>query len=230
MKKPAALVGVCAIATLVAACGGNGIVEPTATSGAIVIGSGRFVTESRRAEGFTAIAVAAGRVVVTRGSVESLEITAEDNILPLIESTVINGRLTLGLRSGSGATNVHGVEYRITMRDLREIHAGGASRIDANGIEASHLIVNLSGASTFSGSGSVNRMDLNLSGASRVQAPELTAHTATAMLSGASVALVRVTDSLVVHASGASVVEFLGDPAVEAETSGGSIVRRAGSR
>ena len=69
---------------------------------------------------------------------------------------------------------------------------------------------------------------IDLSGASRVTAPSLRAREVDATLSGASVALVRAVDALVVRASGASLLEYLGDPRVQLETSGGSAVRRAG--
>ena len=45
---------------------------------------------------------------------------------------------------------------------------------------------------------------------------------------GASTALLRVLESLIGSASGASLLEFLGDPFVEVQTSGASLVRRAG--
>jgi hypothetical protein len=48
-----------------------------------------------------------------------------------------------------------------------------------------------------------------------------------AVLSAASAATLRVSESLVVNASGASVLEYFGDPVVQAETSGNSIVRRS---
>jgi hypothetical protein len=61
-----------------------------------------------------------------------------------------------------------------------------------------------------------------------VDAPGLTARFADATLSGASVARLRVVDALVVYASGASRLEFFGDPTVRADTSGASFVSRVG--
>jgi hypothetical protein len=40
---------------------------------------------------------------------------------------------------------------------------------------------------------------------------------------------VKVVDTLTVRASGASVFEYLGDPVVQADASGASVVRRVGS-
>jgi putative autotransporter adhesin-like protein len=230
MRTAAAIIGASLVVAVATGCGDSHVLEPTAPSPAILIGSQRFVTESRLVQGFTSIAVeAGGRAVIRQSGDESLEITAEDNIIPLVESRVVNGRLTLGFRTGSGSMRTHGVVYRIGVRALRDVNGSGGSQIELDGFEAPHFSVSLAGGCVLNGSGSVERLDVELSGASRIHAPELKSRIANARLSGASVALFRVSESLVVSASGASVLEFLGDPAVQSETSGASIVRRAGS-
>lgn len=115
-----------------------------------------------------------------------------------------------------------------SVRELRGIEASGASRVDADGLQGGTLRITVSGASQFSGSGSVDRLDVDLSGASRMTAAALTARTATVRLAGASAALFRVLESLTGSADGASLLEYLGDPAVQVSTSGASFVRRAG--
>ena len=202
----------------------------TSPSG-ILVGSGRLITEERPVNGFTSIAVSgAVRAVVTVGGTESLQITAEDNIAPVVEAVVAGGRLTIGILPGTpGISSSLGVECRIGARTIRDIEMSAASRIEVDGIDAPELWIRLSGAASFSGSGSVERLRMDLSGASRFTAPTLRAGAADSTLSGASIALVRVVDALTVHASGASVFEYLGDPAVQTEASGASVVRRVGS-
>jgi hypothetical protein len=198
---------------------------------AILVGSGRLITEDRPVNGFTSIAVSgAVRAVVTVGGAESLQITAEDNIAPVVEAVVAAGRLTIGIRPGTpGIRSSLGVVCRIGARTVRDIEMSAAGRIEVDGIEASELGIRLSGAASFSGSGSVERLRMDLSGASRFTAPLLRARAADSTLGGASSALVRVVDALTVHASGASVFEYLGDPAVQTDASGASVVRRVGS-
>ena len=198
---------------------------------AILVGSGRLIIEERPVNGFTSIAVSgAVRAVVTVGGAESLQITAEDNIAPVVETVVAGGRLTIGIRSGTpGISSSLGVVCRIGARTIRDIEMSAASRIEVDGIDAPELSIRLSGAASFSGSGAVERLRMDLSGASRFTAPSLRARAADSTLSGASVALVRVVDTLTVHASGASVFEYLGDPAVQSDASGASVVQRVGS-
>src|SRR5687767_8419257 len=62
----------------------------------VITGSGRVTSETRAVSGITAIALEGlGEVVVQQGATEGLIIEAEDNLLPLITSTVENGTLRL---------------------------------------------------------------------------------------------------------------------------------------
>jgi hypothetical protein len=234
MRKHPTVIALTLFAAAAAACGESYDYIPTSpttptTPSAAIVGSGRFVTESRAVAGFNAVAVAAGgRAIVTQGAADSLQITAEDNILPFIESTVAAGRLSLRINGQGNSISSHGVTYRITVRDIRELIGSAGSTIEAAAIETEQLVVNLSAGSTFSGTGLARRFDLSLSAGSRVDAPALTSRDAVATLSAGSTALVRVTDSLSVTASSGSVFEYFGTPTVNAETSSASCVRRAG--
>lgn len=227
MMKRAAWCVLLAVAT---ACGGeHGAFYSTAPTPSGVVGSGRMVSESRAVQGFHTVVVGGAiQAVVTFGADERLEITAEDNLLGLLETVVADGRLTVGWRPGTGSVSSHGVVCRIGARGLRGVVATGASRVEVAGIDARDFAIDLSGASSFAGSGAVERLRLDVTGASRVDAPELSARSANAMLSGASVVRLRVAEALVVNASGASLLEYYGDPGVQADTSGGSVVRRVG--
>ena len=194
-----------------------------------VVGSGSLVTESRPVEGFDAVEVsAAAHLIVERTGVESLDVTAEGNLLPLVRSEVRNGRLILGLEPHVGVTGSQGVLFRLTVRELAEVEASGASRVEIRGVDAPELALRFSGASSVSARGHVERTRVDLVGASHCEAPELKSRVLRANVSGASYALVRASDTLAVNASGASVLEYLGDPHLEATVSGGSLVRRVG--
>ena len=225
MKTPALRSATLGVAlALVSACGGS-----HQNVCATVVGSGRLATESRPVQGFAAVSVsAAGHLIVEQTGVESLEITAEDNVLPLVRSEVRNGRLVLGFGPDASVTATREVLFRLTVRDLTEIEASGASRVEVRGADTPSFTLRVSGASEVSATGIADHVRLDLSGASRCRAPDLRTREATAHLSGASYARVRASDSLVVNASGASVVEYLGDPVLVANVSGGSFVRRAG--
>jgi len=195
----------------------------------VVPGSGRLVTEVRPVDGFSIVAVSdAARLIVEQTGVESLQITAEDNVLPLLQSEVRNGRLSLGLVPGSDVIPTRQIEYRLTVRRLDGVEASGASRVEFAGVDGEQLAFHLSGASSATASGSLRGLELHLSGASWVQAPDLRSRLVAASLSGVSYGLVRVSGRLDASLSGASTLEYLGAPVVVSSVSGGSVVRRVG--
>jgi Putative auto-transporter adhesin, head GIN domain len=231
MRRLKAVAGGLLALMLASGCGRTSLTAPTGvdTPSSGTVGSGRLQTESRPVQSFTAVDVGGGgHARIEQTGIESLQITADDNILPLVDAVVTNGRLILSLKPGVRLARHSPIEYHITLGDLTRVDASGASRIDLPNVDSPRLTVSLSGASSCVASGSVQWLEVDLSGASRFEAAALSTRNTHANLSGASYALIRVADSLVAAVSGASVLEFLGDPAVQAEASGQSIVRRAG--
>ena len=227
MPRRSLVAGVALLAGLAAACTEyHGIpIGPEPNT----VGSGRFISESRPVQSVTRVVASAGlRVRVTPSAGASLDITAEDNILPLVDSTERDGTLTLSWKAGAGGISAHGVEIRVGTSGLRGVDASSGSQIDVSGIAGNDFSVQLSGGAQWTGAGSVERLDLNASGGSRITAPTLTAQTVAAKLSGGSSAFVRVVRSLAATVSGGSLLEFLGDPVVDANVADASIVRRVG--
>lgn len=104
----------------------------------------------------------------------------------------------------------------------------GASSIDG-GITATNFDATVSGASSIALSGSADALVLDLSGASHAELSEFEATTAGIELSGASNALVNVSDVIdPAVASGASTLLYLGDPELRnVNTTGASSVKMA---
>jgi hypothetical protein len=197
---------------------------------AVITGSGRVVSESRPVSGFSAIAVSLpARVVIVQSGTESLSVTAEDNILPLVQTEVVGGRLVIGLASPASISATRGILVEVQARAIAAVDADDASRVEFGGLQADRLSVHASGASEVMGSGAARELRLDVSGAVRCQLAGIATRTASATVSGTSYALLRVADSLVATASGLSVVEYYGDPVVVSNVSGVSAVRRLGS-
>jgi hypothetical protein len=196
----------------------------------MIVGSGRVVTESRPVAGFSTISVsAAARVVIVQSDIESLSVTAEDNILPRVRTEVVGGRLVIDLAPGTSLSTTRGIVFEVSARTLTAIDATGATRVEVASLEADALSLRVAGASQITGSGTARELRLDLSGAVQCQLDGLVSRSAVAIVSGTSYARLRVADSLGATASGSSVVEYYGDPVVVANVSGTSAVRRLGS-
>jgi hypothetical protein len=200
--------------------------RPTMT----VIGSGRLVSETWPVGGFSAVSISdAGHLVIEHTGHESLQVTAEDNILPLLQAEVRAGRLVIGARPGTRIKKTCEIRYRLTVRELSDIEASGASLVEVFDVNTERLQLVLSGASIAEVAGIAGSQLLEISGASLLLARGLQSREVVVSVSGASYAGLRVKDLLSGSVSGASTVEYVGDPLLSLSVSSSSVVRRMGS-
>jgi hypothetical protein len=123
----------------------------------------------------------------------------------------------------SGASNST-IEGFAELNDL-DIHLSGASTCQLD-VDALRVDAVLSGASYLYMSGIGDEIHADLSGASVLKAFSYPVTHATVQASGASDSHVMVSNHLDARASGASVIIYRGNPAVDSETSGSSTVRK----
>lgn len=223
MRRNAGSSCVVAFLLLIAGCDHEVTSVPTR-----VVGSGVVATESRAVTPFRSLTVIGPfQVRLYPGAAGPIEITAEDNVRPLVRTEVRGDRLHLFLLDG-GLTTTHGIRVRIASAELREVEGSGAAQIEVDGLAVEWLETRLSGASSLVVSGRADQHELYLSGASRCWARHLQSRRVTADLSGASTGLVAVSELLSVRANGASTLEYIGEPVLTLDVSGTSVVRRVG--
>ena len=131
------------LALVSAVCGVAGLAS------AEVIGSGHVVSETRAVSGFHGVVLeGSGDVVVTQGDTEGLVIDAEDNILPLIESTVgADSILHLGMKPHAGSVSTHKpVLYKLAVKTLDKMAVAGSGGIRAASLSSGHLQIDLPGS------------------------------------------------------------------------------------
>jgi hypothetical protein len=200
--------------------------------------------DTRAVSRFSAIELRGiGRVVLTRGEQEGVTIEAEDNLLPEISSTVNDDTLVLELQNG---TATKPIIYRVTARQVTALSSRGAGDIEAPGLSLARLLTRqdgtgtirldqltaqelestLSGAGGLEASGTVTTLKVTITGAGKLNGRELVARDAELSLTGAGDAVVRVSNTLRVRASGAGKVEYIGNPRVDSDVTGASTVRR----
>lgn len=179
-----------------------------------VVGSGNVKTETRNVSGFSGVSLSgAGALNIAQTGSESLSITAEDNILPLITTQVVNNKLEIGYQSGTTFQPSKPVIFNLTVKTLDALDISGAGNVTATGITATALTINLSGAGNISISGTAQSQDVSLSGAGSYSARDLTSQNATVHLSGVGKATVTVSGTLDATVSGAGNVTYYGNPA-----------------
>jgi hypothetical protein len=216
-------------------------------------GSGNVVTETREVEDFHAIDLDyPAQVSVTQGKSVSVEIEADDNLLPGLQTRVRNGTLEIFYESESGdwVNPSKTVKIMIVVKDLDlvDIHnagdinlegiasdalrmdVSGAGNLELNDIDVKDLSVDLSGAGNVVASGSADDFNLSISGFGNFNGKDLHSKTANVNMSGAGSATVWVDDELDASISGAGSVNYYGSPEVSKRVSGVGSVSRSGDK
>jgi hypothetical protein len=195
------------LAGLLVAC--NGEVGPVN----VVQGSGNVITETREVSDFTTVALnGVGRLVIEQTGSESLTITADDNVLPLIETTVRDGKLIISIQERTTFTNVPELTYNVTVNTIDALELNGAGNVETIDLNGEEWRVTLSGGGNITASGIVDRQIININGAGAYNAAELQSREATIQHNGAGMAVVQVSDALDVTINGVGTVEYIGDP------------------
>jgi hypothetical protein len=190
-------------------------------------GSGRTAVETRSVDGFSEVSVGGGALLVLKQTgQESLRVEVDDNLLPLVETELRDGRLSLGFKPGSGVTTARGLRFELTARELRAIAASGGARVEATGIDTPALRVDVSGGGQVRAAGQAAHQEVTASGGGQYDGAHLATRTARVDVSGGGWAVVDVADELDASASGGGWVEYGGNPRLSEETSGGGAVRR----
>lgn len=176
-----------------------------------VVGSGVTKTEKRPITSFTSIdASGAFDIEIACQKEPSLEIEGDDNLLPLIKTAVSGNTLTIKPEKNFSVKKP--IRIRITVSNIDDISSSGATSFHVTDVKNEKMKINASGASSFDISGETAALDMELSGASKVEAERLRAARVKITLSGAGKANVFASEELDATVSGAGIVTYAGDP------------------
>ena len=178
---------------------------------------------------------------------ESIEIEANENLHQHIVVEKVGGVLKIGLEHNINVKGSATLNAYVTTKHVSGYSASGASRfIVENRIESEEASIYLSGASNFTGALEVNKLyvdlsgasiinidgttnvfDLEASGASVMRDYEFESKSLKADLSGASSIHVTVDENIYVEASGASVLLYKGSAVIKnQDLSGASFIKK----
>jgi putative autotransporter adhesin-like protein len=214
----------------------------------VVTGSGHARTESRHVRDFDQVALAAvGTLVITQGDTESLRIQADDNVLPLLHSTVSRGLLTLEPKEYAAIHPSTPIRYELTARQLRLIRVEGAAeaqaprliaeqlalevegagRVGIDQLSAKALTASLEGSAGVTVGGQVAQQTLHVMGAGMYRGQGLESQRASVTVTGSGTCAVRAHDSLDARVEGSGVVTYSGSPTVTRHVTGSGQVTAA---
>jgi hypothetical protein len=204
----------------------------------VITGSGRVTSEARAISGVHSVVLEGqGDVLLHEGAAPSLTIEAEDNLLPLITSSVQDGTLRLGFDRATWRDTIRPtqpIRFLLTLPSLAAFDLAGSGTLQASSLraeqltlrltgtgdltidqlEANSLDVRLDGTGDLTLAGAVDSQTVSLSGTGQYQAGDLASAAAQITLSGTGDAVVWVRDDLAILISGAGTVSYWGQPTV----------------
>lgn len=212
-----------------------------------VEGSGQLQKESRAASGFHAIAVGGAMTVVLRqGSREGVEVHADDNLLPLVETSVERGTLRIGTKKGVRYSSRNPVVVAVDLvrldaltlggsghvagpgldADRLEVALGGSGRVQLPDLEAKALAISVGGSGDIELSGQSQRLEISVGGSGSVDAASLVADEVAVSVGGSGDANVHAKRTLDVSVAGSGDVVYRGDAIVKTSIAGSGTVKK----
>ena len=212
-----------------------------------VDGTGMVIKDTRRPSAFQSLQLdTAAKVVIRQGERELIEVIAEGNVAPLIDTYVEKRRLYIQdakpFRSAQALVVV-------TVRQLDSIDTNGTVAVSAKGLEVPLLALRLSGtsavqladaqigrlqaalggASTLKLSGAADELAAEIGDSSALRAGDLEARAVSLLGGGSSQAALWATETLSISLGGSASVGFYGSVTPSLATSGAATVKHLGA-
>ena len=175
-----------------------------------VRGNGQIKTEERQVGSFANLDVGGAFEIEWESGSPALRITTDENLLPYVENNVSDDTLRLHTREHVWPT--HGIKVVISSPTRTGGRTRGAVKLTVKQLSGPTFALESKGASEISLDGKVDRLLVDMTGASQLAADGLQAKTAEISTTGAGDAEVAVTDTLKVVITGAGKVTYSGNP------------------
>ncbi len=210
-------------------------------------GNGVEATEERAVSMFNKIKSSGDfDIQIINGDELEVLVTAEENILPYIGTSVSNNTLQIDIQGMHNVRNRLPMSVLITVPQLVSVKQSGSGSITADYFSGDEMEFSLSGSgsisadvdadlvvASISGSGWIlitgdsNESELNISGSGNIDSSELTVDNCNAHISGSGNMQVNALKLITARISGSGNVYYTGNPVTEANISGsGKLVHR----
>ena len=192
----------------------------------MVVGSGNLAIESRDVTSIdTVVLRGSSDVDVTIGEPASLEVEADDNIVPLVVTAVEEGILTITTEGSFRSKK--GVLVRLVTPALSEVRVEGSGDVTGRGIDARSFSAAVNGSGDIEIEGIADEVGASVRGSGDIDLSRLSARRAKASVSGSGDIELRVSEALDARVTGSGDISYRGDPAdVSVDVSGSGDVER----
>ncbi len=216
------------------------------------IGSGKSAAETRSVSDFQAVSTSGSiDLVVRQGATASVQVTADDNLMPLLETTVESGRdgvatLKVQWKKSENIMTRSRAVVNVTMPKLSALSAAGSGEIKLetfqtpalqvaiagsgsaklDSLSTDDLAVRISGSGDVAGKGRAAKMKVTIAGSGAVKLMDMSSDDVTVSIAGSGDAAVNASKTLAVSIAGSGDVVYSGDPQVKSSVAGSGSVKK----
>ncbi len=189
-------------------------------------GSGKMKTESRKLGSFSTIDSRGSiDIDVSVGQAQTVAVTADDNLLSIVETKIENGNLVI--RPTKSYNSKKGILVRITVPALKTVSLSGSGDATVRGISGSAFALSVKGSGDAKLSGSTQKFEGSIAGSGDIDAISLNADTVEVSVKGSGDAAVCAIRSLQASVMGSGDVTYKGSPKVQKSVLGSGSVEPA---
>jgi hypothetical protein len=209
-----------------------------------VTGSGTIISEEREVPVFNQISLkGSGKVILTKGENQNVQVNTDENIMPNIQTELKNGKLVISHERNNLRPTV--LKFHITVANLEGVSISGSGDINGNDefnsdnfyadiagsgdiaikVSANRLESNISGSGSIYLTGSTNSYDATITGSGDVDAFELRARDSSVVITGSGNCRISVSDKLQVKITGSGDVLYKGYPEIDQTITGSGSVK-----
>lgn len=217
-------------------------------TGELVTGSGNVISEERQVSSFTRVQMGIpGELEIIPGDSESLTISGDDNLLPLIVTEVSGEVLSIDYKPGFNLRSKEKIQIKLIVRELNALEnlssgkvivnpltvsnfrldVSSSGDVDVEEIHAEKISVELSSSGDVKMRGSADELELTISSSGNFDGEDLEVRRALVRLSSSGDAVVWVTGELDARLSSSGDLYYYGEAVVrQSTTSSGDVVSR----
>ncbi len=219
----------------------------TGFGGKTVVGSGKAITEPRVTQPFIAIAVkGAADVVIRQTGKSAVEVSGDDNIVPLVTTEVKGETLVIDFKDKTSMRTKTKLVVRVDVAALTGISISGSGNVVAepikadaldvsisgsgdlrmNELNAASLAVSIAGSGDFTATGAAAKQRYSIAGSGDVKSSALKGNEVSVSIAGSGDASVWAKGTLSGNIVGSGDIRYLGDATVSKSVLGSGSMKR----
>lgn len=187
--------------------------------GSNVVGSGKLVSKVREAGQYSALVNhCSANINIRCGMPNELKVTAEDNLIDLITTSVVNGVLHISVKNNTRTSSA--ITLDIGVKNIQSVEVSGSGNVAIVGVSGNEFHALISGSGAITANGKVKDANYQIQGSGSIDCRSILANNVVAVVSGSG--NIDLSSSVKLDASifGSGNIRYCGNPKILTHVSG----------